>query len=313
MKKILLALVLMILPAILQVAEGATIKYTMDGAMDISISYPDTVISGRDFELTVLVQNNGWEDKQDIRFVFTSQDESILIKNNTASIEQLSKGSSYGTTMKFTIASDAKASTHYLNVLYSQVLLSNNETPSPPNTKNIALPIEIKNEPQIQINTTVPSAIFPNAEFPFDVNILSSDIDLKDVTVKIIVPDDVTFRGQSAHTFSSISKGEPLQIHSQIVTEDVEITYEHKVPFEVIVGYTDDVGEEKITSKTVSLLLRPRTLMEFTTDGGVWIGGFFLAPYVSIGTLIGIPAGTLFSILVHRLQKKKSGKKRKTK
>ncbi|CDI05891.1 hypothetical protein [Candidatus Nitrosotenuis uzonensis] len=313
MKKILLMLTLMALPAIIQATEGATIKHTMDGAMDISMSYPDIVMSGRDFELTVFVQNNGWEDKQDIRFVITSQDESILIKNNTVSIERLSKGSSYGSTIKFTVASDAKPGTHYLNMLYSQVLLSNNEIPTPLNSKNIAIPIEIRNEPKIQINTIVPSAIFPNAEFPFDVNILSSDIDLRDVTVKIIAPDDVTFRGQSTHTFSFISRGESLQIHSQIITEDVEITSEHKVPFEVVVSYTDDVGKEKTTSKTVSLLLRPRTLMEFTTDGGVWIGGFFLAPYVSIGTLVGIPAGTLFSILVHRLQKKKSGKKRKTK
>ena len=75
--------------------------------------------------------------------------------------------------------------------------------------------------------------------------------------------------------------------------------------------YTDDSGQEKTTSKTVSLLLRPRTFMEFTTDGGLWLGGFFLAPYVSIGTIVGIPAGTLFSLMVRRLQKKKKGKKRK--
>jgi len=53
--------------------------------------------------------------------------------------------------------------------------------------------------------------------------------------------------------------------------------------------------------------------MELTTDGGVWIGDFFIAPYVSIGTIIGIPAGTIISLLIRKSQKttKKRSKKRK--
>ena len=71
------------------------------------------------------------------------------------------------------------------------------------------------------------------------------------------------------------------------------------------------MGNEVTNSKTSTLILRPRTLMEITTDGGIWIGDFFIAPYVSIGTLIGIPAGTLFSIAIRRRLDKK--KKRKSK
>ena len=48
--------------------------------------------------------------------------------------------------------------------------------------------------------------------------------------------------------------------------------------------------------------------MELTTDGGIWIGDFFIAPYVSLGTIIGIPAGTIISLLIRRNQN--SGKKR---
>ena len=59
------------------------------------------------------------------------------------------------------------------------------------------------------------------------------------------------------------------------------------------------------------MILRPRTMMELTSDGGIWIGDFFIAPYVSIGTIVGIPAGTLFSIAIKRSLDKK--KKRKSK
>ncbi len=60
--------------------------------------------------------------------------------------------------------------------------------------------------------------------------------------------------------------------------------------------------------------MRPRTFMELTTDGGIWIGDFFIAPYVSLGTIIGIPAGATISLLIRRSQKtKKRKKKAKTK
>ena len=45
--------------------------------------------------------------------------------------------------------------------------------------------------------------------------------------------------------------------------------------------------------------------MELTSDGGIWIGDFFIAPYVSIGTIVGIPAGTILSLIIRRAQNKK--------
>ena len=81
---------------------------------------------------------------------------------------------------------------------------------------------------------------------------------------------------------------------------------EYRIPFGIVVEYTDDTGAEKADSQTVSLVLRPRTFMELTGDGGIWIGDFFIAPYVSIGTIIGIPAGTIMTLLIKR---RKDGKK----
>ncbi len=312
MKKLTLAFVAMLAFTTFGVAQAATIKQTMEGSMDVTITHPDSVIAGEDFPLSFFIQNNGWEDKQEIKIQASSQIDYLASENSTLNIERLSKGGSYGATIEFSSSADAQPGTYYLNVLYSHVLLSNNETPLSAFQKNIAIPVGVKSQEEIQINTITPSSIFPNAEFPFDVEIISKDIDLDDLVVEIQAPADVTFRGQAMHTFSSLQKDTPLLIHSQIITSPAETTTEHKLPFEIVVKYTDDSGTEKTTAKTVSLLLRPRTFMEFTTDGGVWVGGIFLAPYVSIGTLVGIPAGALFSLAIRRLKKKPS-RKRKSK
>lgn len=312
MKKSILFVFLAILAFMFSDADAATVRQTMDGGMNVLITFPESVIAGRDFDISFLVENNGWEDKQEITLVVTSQESMIETKNNTLLIERLTRGSSYGATMRFASSSEMQDGTYFLNIFYSQVLLSNNETPTPTFVRNMAIPVEIKSVPQIHLNTVVPSAIFSNAEFPFIIEIISSDMSLKDVSVQIIPPADVSFRGQSTHTFSMIQKGTPIQIHSQIVTPQEDVIYEHKLPFEVIVSYVDDEGEERTTSKTVPVILRPRVFMELTADGGVWVGGFFLAPYMSIGTLVGIPLGTIFSLLIHRAKKKKRSKKHHT-
>jgi len=288
--------------------QAETIKHTMEGSVDIQITQPDYVIIGRTFPVSVLIENNGWEDKQDISLIITNPDGTIIpTDKNEITIDRLSTKGSYGRTIDFKISSDASIGTHYLNILYSQVLVKNNVEPQKPTTNNIAIPIIIKNQPKVTIHTITPEAIFPNAEFPFEVEIISQDIDLTKVNATIVPPKDIIFQGEVTHSFSSIQKNVPISIISQIKTPPQELSTEHRIPFEVIVSYTDDIGNEKIDSETIQLVLRPRTFMEITTDGGIWIGNFFLAPYVSIGTIIAIPAGTLFSLAIKRsLEKKKT-------
>ena len=46
----------------------------------------------------------------------------------------------------------------------------------------------------------------------------------------------------------------------------------------------------------------PKTFIELTMDGGIWIGEVFIVLYISLGTIIGIPTGTLFPLLIRRAE-----------
>ena len=295
---------------------GETINQSMEGSMDIQITHPDEAIIGRIASISILIKNNGWEDKQDISFTFTSQDNSMIpVSDNSITIKRLSQGSSYGGSVDFKISSNINPGIHFLNVKYSQILVSNNKEPQEPIVYDIAIPIVVKKEPSVIIHTNTPEAIFANAEFPFIVEIISKDIEITDVNIEIIPPTDIQFRGETLHSFSTIQKNSPIIITSRIISPIEEVNTEYKLPFNIIIRYADDIGEEKIESQTVSVILRPRTFMELTTDGGIWIGDFFIAPYISIGTIIGIPAGAIISLLIRKSQKstKKRLKKRKDK
>ncbi len=302
----------MLMIAIIPSVDAAIIKLTMEGSMDIQITHPDSAIIDRTILISFLVENNGWEDKQDVIFVFSPDDVIIPIDDNEIQIDKISAGGSYGETVDFRILSDASPGSHFVNLEYSQVLLANNEEPQPPTHANIAIPILLKEQPRVTIHTVTPESLFTNAEFPFTIEIISEDIDINDVKLEIVPPKDIDFRGETLHTFSSIQQNVPISVTSRIITPSQEISTQYKVPFQVIVTYTDDVGQEKTNSKTISLVMRPRTFMELTTDGGIWIGDFFIAPYVSLGTIIAIPAGAIISLAIRRKyydKKPRRGKK----
>ena len=302
---------LVLLPSV----HAETITQNFEGGMDVEITYPDDIVKGREGIISILVQNNGWEDKQDIVFDFTSSETSEFIVEPAEPIiiERLAQGGSFGENIKVQIPDSTNEGKHFLNLKYSQSLIANNETPQPATFHDIAIPILIKEDPGVTIYTKTPESIFTNAEFPIEVEVISQDIDITNVSIKIIPPADIEFRGETSHTFSKIEKDTPVAFTSRIITPSEEVNTEYKLPFEIIVEYTDDIGEEKTDSQTVSVVLRPRTFMELTTDGGIWVGDFFIAPYVSLGTIIGIPAGTLFSLLIRKKQNSSKKRKRKKK
>ncbi|QDI88905.1 hypothetical protein Nisw_04900 [Candidatus Nitrosopumilus sp. SW] len=294
--------------------HAETLVQNLEGGMDIEITHPDEIVEGREGIISILVKNNGWEEKRDISFEFLlSEFPGLIVEPKNVRIDKLAQGGSYGENVNLRITNDASSGIHFLNIKYSQVLVSNNEIPQKPFYHDIAIPITIKEDPSITIYTKTPESIFANAEFPIEVEVISEDIDITDVRIKIIPPKDIEFRGETMHSFSKIEKNIPVGITSRIITPTEEVNTEYKLPFEIIVQYTDDIGEQKEDSQTVSVVLRPRTFMELTTDGGIWIGDFFIAPYVSLGTIIGIPAGAIITLLAKRkTSTKKRPKKKKT-
>ena len=285
-----------------------------EGSLDIEITYPDVTFPDRKFPLSIFVKNNGWENKNNVTFVIQNGDAEIKpVGQNKFVIDAISAGGTHGQTIDFQVGQYSSAGKHFVNMILSQVLMKNNEEAQLPTQRNIAIPITVKEKPDVFIHTTSPESIFTNAEFPFEIEIISKDVDIKNAELEILVPRDINFRGETKHTLSSITKNEPVTISARIITPDKEVNTEYKTPFQINFRYTDDAGSEQKYSQVIQMTLRPRTFMEITNDGGLWIGNVFVAPYVSLGTVIGIPAGAILSIMLRRAQKKKSRKSSKTK
>lgn len=284
---------------LLPAAHAETLSRDVGDGVVLEITYPGAVVAGRDAAISVLATNGGWEDKLDVVLEFRPPAAPGLEAGppGTLGVGRLSEGGSFGESVRLRVPAAMEPGLHYLNLRYSHVPDAGGRGAS---LHDIAIPITVRAEPRVSVQVRAPESVFANAEFPLTVAITPEDAAISDVRVRIIPPDGVGFAGQTLHAFSAIGAGAQVEMESSIAVPDGEVASERRLPFGVVAEYVDDAGEQRTDSQTVPVLLRPRTFMEITSEGGVWIGGFFIAPYVSIGTIIGIPAGTLLSLLARR-------------
>lgn len=292
-------------------AHAETVRYDVGDGMELEVSHPGTVAAGSEFAVSFLVRNGGWEDKDAVS-VLAAPGGSVAPAVGSASegggggpvavidAGRIGAGGSHGQAAEFAASGAAQPGTHYINLEYSHVLLENNEVPREPSRTDLAIPLEVVTRPRVDVDVSAPESLFSGAEFPIGVRVGSGAADLADVRVEIVAPPGVELRGQSLHSFSLIGRGSTMEVASRIWVPPADVAGESRVPLQVVVSYTDADGEGREETRTVSPVLRPRTFMELTGDGGVWIGDFFIAPYVSLGTIIGIPAGALLSLAIRR-------------
>ena len=253
-----------------------------------SITYPEGIVRGSDFNITFIIQNTGSYERKNVTMGLDYQQKIFSAHNEIDYLfERIADHSSYGKSFSMKSLPESTLGQQFINIELSHI-----DSINKIRHYSLALPIQIIEEPKVVIKTIVSESIYSNAEFPFIVEIESQGSNLKDVSIKITPPNEITFRGQTLHTFSSIDKDTPISLRSELITADgKDVGYEHYIPFQITVEYTDETNTERETSKTISVLLRPKTLFEFGAEGGFWIGKFYFTPTISIGALIGITTG----------------------
>ena len=86
-------------------ANAEDVTETFEGGMDLQITYPESVMIGRTFSVAIHLENNGWENKQDISFTITNPDSAfIALGSEIHQIPELTTSSSFGTTLDYEVS-----------------------------------------------------------------------------------------------------------------------------------------------------------------------------------------------------------------
>ncbi len=271
--------------------------------IETHITHPDGVVRGDDFNISFHLKNSASTQRNNVSISLDFQPEVFSSDSElTFTLDTMAGYGEYGHTLHFESLPNATLGQHFINLQYSHI-----ESDGDLRYYNSVLPIIIREEPKVLLKIKVQESIYAEAEFPFEVEIISQGSNLKDVTIQIIPPTEITFRGQTLHTFSSIDRDEPISLRADLVTgEQQQVGYEHYIPFQVNANYTDETDTPRSTSNTISVLLRPKSFFELGHEGGFWFGPIYFTPTIGIGTFVGIPGGM---ILFYKWYKKRFKKR----
>ena len=89
-------------------AYSDSIKQSMDASMDVEITYPNSVLAGRVFSISFLIQNNGCESKQEISLILDNPDKTFTpVSENQIYIDELTSTCSFGLTLDYFVNENA--------------------------------------------------------------------------------------------------------------------------------------------------------------------------------------------------------------
>jgi hypothetical protein len=126
-----------------------------------------------------------------------------------------------------------------------------------------------------------------------------------------ISSSDISLEGKKSFLLSNLDSGKNSDFEFVVNTsKDLDIPT-HAI-IHINCTYSDNLNKSYSIEDSVNIFARHRGMLEVGDSNGLWIGNFFIAPVVGVGTIVSSVIG-FFIFLWHFKNKKKSKNNRKTK
>lgn len=210
-----------------------------DSNISLELKYPNTVVRGSEFTVASVIKNKlSTTVLQNISLTYTVQKEVFqIIDNGTIFVDDLAGYGSFGQTNRFRVPLDVSDGEYYLNVKIIYYYGGSFETFREVIQKS--LPILVEEKGQIKLVVNAPQAVFPDDTFSIKTEVTNQGLSARNVTVTIIPPDGLEFRGQTRHNIGDLNQDETISLISEIRTPST-INQEYRAPFQVKISYSDE-------------------------------------------------------------------------
>ena len=159
-------------------------------------------------------------------------------------------------------------------------------------------------------DTQSPDNVFSGEPFSIKGTIKNQGAKAQNIQLKIY-SSDTNLEGKKSFSLSALDSGKNADFEFVVNTsKDLDI------PTHAIIHingtYFDDLNKSYSIEDSVNIFARHRGMLEVGDSNGLWIGNFFIAPVVGVGTIVSSVIG-FFIFLWHFKNKKKSKKNKKIK
>ena len=281
----------------------ATQNNIIDPNIQLNLNYPDIVVQGKQFVLSSVVKATA-DQVSNITVTITCPE--LDIQQNSFHLDKLAKDSTLGNDFNTTVKTSVPDGNFVANVEIDYFIKGFFDAQPVKHVITQTTQFLAASEPSLSLNLQTPSDVFVGEPFSIKGDIVNQGSNAHDVELSVY-SSELQISGKKTLAVTDLNAGRSTDfefvVQSQKNLEPIHATVH------VNGTYLDDNGKIHSIDNSFSVFARQRGLLEIGDANGIWIGQFFIAPVVGIGTIVSSFIG--FMIFLWHYKNKK--KKRRTK
>lgn len=300
-------LVFLLLVSSIDIPAYALQSSVIDPNLQITLEYPDVIKQREKFVLSSIIKATA-DQISNITVSISSPE--LNFANNTFSVAKLAKDSSFGNNFELETKNNTPDGRFVVNIQISYYIKGLFDANPIRNTSTHAFYLNAQSSPILSFDIQSPNNVFSGEPFSIKATIKNQGAKAQNVQV-IAYSDDISLEGKKSFLLSSLDPGQSTNIEFMINTpKDLDIPTHATI--HINGTYFDDLNQSHSIQDSVNIFARHRGILEIGDANGIWVGTFFIAPVVGVGTIVSSAIG-FFIFLWHFRNRKKQKKNRKQK
>jgi len=279
----------------------------LDPNVQVTFDYPGVIRQGDKFVLSAIIKSTA-DNVSNITLTVSSSE--LYTFNNTFKLVKLAKDSTFGNDFKLNVRNDTPDGEFVVNAQVTYFIKGMFDANPVKNMFTQAFHLNAQSKPIVGFDIQSPDNVFSGEPFPIKGMIKNQGAKAQNIRLEIY-SSDINLEGKKSFSLSMLDSGKNADFEFVVNTlKDLDI------PTHAIIHingtYFDDLNKSYSIEDSVNIFVRHRGMLEVGDSNGLWIGNFFIAPVVGVGTIVSSVIG-FFIFLWHFKNKKKSKNNKKTK
>lgn len=283
----------------------ATQNTMSDPNLQVILNYPDIVKQGNGFVLSSVIKATA-DQISNITLTVSSPELDIL--QNKFFLDKIAKDSTFGNDFQAVVKNGTPDGAFVTNVEVEYFIKGYFDSQPVKHTITQAFQFNAESKPGLTFDIQTPSNAFAGEPFSVKGTIKNQGTDAQNIQFGL-VSSDLDLGGKKSLSISSLASGKTSDFEFVIQTQK-EIGAPKQFTIHLNGTYADDSGKVYPVDNSFSMYVRQRGVLEIGDANGIWLGNFFIAPVVGIGTIVSSVIG-FFIFVWHYKNKKKTKKKTK--
>ena len=274
-----------------------------DANIDVTINYPDVVTHGNEFVLSSVVKTKA-DQMSNITISISSPE--IEISQNQFNIQSLPRDSTLGNNFNMKIKPESPDGKFLTNVSVEYFIKGFFDEKPVKNILTKAIELNVQSKPILLLDLNAPDSVFAGEMFSVKGTVRNQGYNAQNIKI-ITDSDQVALDGKKIYSLTNLDAGKTENFEFILQTPK-DLTIPTDVTINVSTSFFDESGKEYTIEDSLKVFTRQRGILEIGGSEGIWVGNFFIAPVVGVGTIVSSVIG--FLIFAWHLKNKKKQKRR---